>query len=529
MDPLRKLVAHRLRAQAFGQHPDAEVLSAFAENALAAAEREAVVEHLSACANCRDILFLAAPPALEQQQVFAAPKARPYFALRWGTVVACIVIGAAFFVSYRQGLRTGRSPSAKQETASTQVAEKMVAQDKLPPELNSINDKERAPRISVPATPSRGHAEAKTSIAEPNATMAFDDSGQISVSNNVPLKAPLKSRSAKDFSIDGRSAGELVKLAPGAVADSPTTGGVAGKRADSDLARQAPVAPGSENEALDEVNNRVSSKYAPLAGVPGALPSGIEKASGYGYVAGTVSDSAGAAVPNAKVTVGGPLGEKTAVSDNAGKFSFDPLAAGTYRLKVDAAGFREAQSQVAVLSGKPAMADFKLQVGAVNETVEKPASVNGMLVTEEKTSNPLQAEAQTTSEVAKKQKADLHRLNSLAKIARPLLWSLSPQGTLQRSIDGGKTWVPIAVAAGSVFRAVASIGNQVWAAGNAGLLYHSLDNGQRWTKVIPVSHGEEIQADITEIQFLDPQHVVLGTSTGQGWASADSGQTWVRR
>jgi hypothetical protein len=295
------------------------------------------------------------------------------------------------------------------------------------------------------------------------------------------------------------------------------------------LARQAPVAPGSENEALDEVNNRVSSKYAPLAGVPGALPSGIEKASGYGYVAGTVSDSAGAAVPNAKVTVGGPLGEKTAVSDNAGKFSFDPLAAGTYRLKVDAAGFREAQSQVAVLSGKPAMADFKLQVGAVNETVEKPASVNGMLVTEEKTSNPLQAEAQTTSEVAKKQKADLHRLNSLAKIARPLLWSLSPQGTLQRSIDGGKTWVPIAVAAGSVFRAVASIGNQVWAAGNAGLLYHSLDNGQRWTKVIPVSNGEEIQADITEIQFLDPQHVVLGTSTGQGWASADSGQTWVRR
>src|SRR6185312_14926156 len=86
MDPVKKLVADRLRVQVAGPHPDAEVLSAFAENALPVIERETVLQHLSTCSDCRDILFLAAPSATESQPVVSAPRARPLFALRWGTL-----------------------------------------------------------------------------------------------------------------------------------------------------------------------------------------------------------------------------------------------------------------------------------------------------------------------------------------------------------------------------------------------------------------------------------------------------------
>jgi photosystem II stability/assembly factor-like uncharacterized protein len=134
--------------------------------------------------------------------------------------------------------------------------------------------------------------------------------------------------------------------------------------------------------------------------------------------------------------------------------------------------------------------------------------------------------AQTTTET--KQKAALwHETNALAKVPVGQQFSLSTQGSVQRSNDGGKTWVPLAVAEGTVFRAVAFDGNQVWAAGNAGLLYHSLDGGEHWTRVTPLSDGEKIQADITEIQFPDPDHVVLRSATGQRWASTDGGKTWV--
>src|SRR6185369_6035084 len=183
MDPLQKLVRDRLRTKVPLEHPNAEVLSAFAENALPATEHDAVVEHLSACAHCRDLLFLAAPPASELQQAFAAPKARPYFALRWGTLVACLVIGAVVLVSRHRSMQPMVGfTSAKSQ--STQVPQNLAVQEKLPAELESMRDKQLALRVlPLPASPPpRGHAEPKASTAGPRASMAFDDSGEISVS-----------------------------------------------------------------------------------------------------------------------------------------------------------------------------------------------------------------------------------------------------------------------------------------------------------------------------------------------------------
>ena len=110
-------------------HPDADLLTAFAEQALSAPEREEVLHHLALCGNCREVLSLAdvlslsidsvnsvdAPPVPistesepESEPVqtasirFAARKNwRPVFAwpnLRWAGLAAGVAIVAAVFV-----------------------------------------------------------------------------------------------------------------------------------------------------------------------------------------------------------------------------------------------------------------------------------------------------------------------------------------------------------------------------------------------------------------------------------------------
>ena len=108
-------------------------------------------------------------------------------------------------------------------------------------------------------------------------------------------------------------------------------------------------------------------------------------------------------------------------------------------------------------------------------------------------------------------------------------WSLSPQGAVLRSIDNGKTWQSIAVNESSVFRAISSLGADVWVGGNGGSLYHSPDSGQHWTQIVPSVNGEKLQSDLTHVQCADSQHVLLGTSNTQTWSTSDGGQTWSRK
>jgi len=108
-----------------------------------------------------------------------------------------------------------------------------------------------------------------------------------------------------------------------------------------------------------------------------------------------------------------------------------------------------------------------------------------------------------------------------AKAAPQLDWGLSSNGEVQRSRDFGKTWQIVPVADGSRFRAITSIGIDVWVGGSAGALYHSRDAGQSWTKVSPLSTD-----DITHIEFSDPQNGLLNTATGGVWSTTDGGRSW---
>ena len=93
-----KLVRSRLAKMPIaGPHPDADQLTAFAERALAGKEREGVLAHLATCADCREVVALAAPEASAEELEAVAParpRWLPWPVLRWGALAAAVVLVA---------------------------------------------------------------------------------------------------------------------------------------------------------------------------------------------------------------------------------------------------------------------------------------------------------------------------------------------------------------------------------------------------------------------------------------------------
>src|SRR5690349_6077472 len=110
MPELSTLLRQRLRATEDRslQHPDPDTLNAYIEEVLPAHERERVLEHISRCSPCREIVALATPDAVlaaEEQTVpaaigVAAPRRgwflSPAFGLAGST--AAMILGVALLL-----------------------------------------------------------------------------------------------------------------------------------------------------------------------------------------------------------------------------------------------------------------------------------------------------------------------------------------------------------------------------------------------------------------------------------------------
>ena len=111
MQDVPKIVIKRLQGTApVGTHPDADVLTAFAEKSLAEAERARVVEHLARCSDCREVVALVGLPATEVAavKVFVTPTRASWFSwpvLRWCAAAGIVAIVLVGIVQYRQRAR----------------------------------------------------------------------------------------------------------------------------------------------------------------------------------------------------------------------------------------------------------------------------------------------------------------------------------------------------------------------------------------------------------------------------------------
>ncbi len=96
-----------------------------------------------------------------------------------------------------------------------------------------------------------------------------------------------------------------------------------------------------------------------------------------GSITGTVTDASGAVVSGARVTMTneGTGATLTTTTGSDGVYNFSPVRIGSYKLDVSAANFKtEIQTHVAVDVSARVLANFKLQPGAVSETVEVTTS-----------------------------------------------------------------------------------------------------------------------------------------------------------
>ncbi|MFZ0320761.1 MAG: YCF48-related protein [Candidatus Sulfotelmatobacter sp.] len=131
MENVPKFVVKRLQeATPVGEHPDADLLTAFAERSLAGRERESVMEHLALCGDCRDVFALAWP----ENEIAVVPASAGessvawlrWPGLRWGAVAAGVL--AVMLVGVLQYSHQNQRKMVASNTVNSNIAPAVLSE-----------------------------------------------------------------------------------------------------------------------------------------------------------------------------------------------------------------------------------------------------------------------------------------------------------------------------------------------------------------------------------------------------------------
>jgi hypothetical protein len=141
MKDVPKFVRQRMAQPVGVDHPEANLLAAFAEGGLTRREREQVLSHLGRCATCRETLAVAMPAiTAEHSHAAAAPSGTRWLRwpmLRWAGVGAAVVVVAAAVViqSSRRQAETPKisvAAPAEKSVQAKQAAKPAVVNEAAP-------------------------------------------------------------------------------------------------------------------------------------------------------------------------------------------------------------------------------------------------------------------------------------------------------------------------------------------------------------------------------------------------------------
>jgi len=105
---------------------------------------------------------------------------------------------------------------------------------------------------------------------------------------------------------------------------------------------------------------------------------GIQAQNIFGRISGTVTDPAGAVVPNTKITITNEATKvaRSATTDGSGFYVADNLLTGTYGVTAERSGFKTIyQAGIGLAAGARVTVNLNLEVGAASETVEVQGTV----------------------------------------------------------------------------------------------------------------------------------------------------------
>jgi hypothetical protein len=264
-----------------GQHPDADQLSAFVEQALPAHEREQTLAHLAGCADCRAIVALSLPPLDEEPALQAEPARRPWLSgwnLAWPAAGLAALAALAFFIVHLHNVAPIKSGvTAPAEIATSRPPAPLPAQSAPPVSAPAPAPAAKPLPPNRPATASTARAGASTP-SSPSAVMLGQGVVNGRIENPKFLAPPQGQGAGVGGAIDGAAAAPMPTVAtapqsaPAIPPNTPQPNIVTAGNADSvaALASRAKTPPISYNAGA-----ATASPQAATAGAVSGLGSNV--------------------------------------------------------------------------------------------------------------------------------------------------------------------------------------------------------------------------------------------------------------
>ncbi len=140
MAAIPKIALQRLRRdEHFDDHPDADLVTAFLEQALTARERSEILEHLGRCHECREVVGQSLPEVLRVVPARSAVNSLTWPLLRWAGAVTCIVVVATAVMWHRESRSKPEQVIAVQSPEVASIENKAVQ-----PEVGAVPTGEQA-------------------------------------------------------------------------------------------------------------------------------------------------------------------------------------------------------------------------------------------------------------------------------------------------------------------------------------------------------------------------------------------------
>lgn len=191
------------------EHPSADLLNGYVEQSLSAAEKAGVMQHLAACEDCREVVFLASGAAEEPSAATVAEPARAWRGWKWAVpAVAVLALVASILVERRERL-------AAPQLVATQTANQEA--DTIPSQSVASQP---TPKSNAPASKPASSPALEARLKPPEPTRATVTKGKETSAHNQVAGAT--AAAAMISSADKQQAlAELVNPATPAVPPSP--------------------------------------------------------------------------------------------------------------------------------------------------------------------------------------------------------------------------------------------------------------------------------------------------------------------